>query len=216
MARAARAARVQAMARVTRASVRARVARARVARARVARVRVARAVRAARAARTARAARAARAGRLARAARVARAARARGQQGQGQGLQGQEGGKAECGESSKDREGKGRGGKGEGGKSKGVNGGKGSRAARAAFDHAQADVNNVMVLHCETGASHKHGTGEEVQYEDIESVGRMPVSSHALAICLAVFGDCLAIMVEKPCENLDKDDVGLAEAPLLE
>jgi hypothetical protein len=41
----------------------------------------------------------------------------------------------------------------------------------AAFDQAQANVDNVAVVHCKTNASRKHGTGEEVQYED---VGRRP------------------------------------------
>jgi hypothetical protein len=57
---------------------------------------------------------------------------------------------------------------------------------------------------------------EKRLYKDVESIGRMPVGSHALAICLVVFGGCLAIMVNEPYEHLDKDNVGLAEAPLLE
>jgi hypothetical protein len=44
----------------------------------------------------------------------------------------------------------------------------------------------------------------------------MPVSGHALAICLMVFGGRLAIMVDGPYEDLNKDYVGLAEVPLLE
>ncbi len=32
-----------------------------------------------------------------------------------------------------------------------------------AFDHAQADVDNVAVIHCKTGASRECGAGEEEQ-----------------------------------------------------
>ncbi len=85
-----------------------------------------------------------------------------------------------------------------------------------AFDHAQANVNNVVVVHRKTCASRKRSAGVEAQYKDVRLVSRMPLSSHALAICFTVFIGRLAIMVDKPYEHLDKDNVGLAEVPLLE
>ncbi len=44
----------------------------------------------------------------------------------------------------------------------------------------------------------------------------MPVGSHALPVCIAVLGRCLAIMSDKPLKHVDKDNVWLAETMLLE
>jgi hypothetical protein len=44
----------------------------------------------------------------------------------------------------------------------------------------------------------------------------VPISGHALPVCLAILGHCLTILVDKPEEEVDKDNIRLAKAPLLE
>jgi hypothetical protein len=38
---------------------------------------------------------------------------------------------------------------------------------------------------------------------------------HALPVCLAILGRCLTVLVDKPEEEVDKDNIGLTEALLL-
>jgi hypothetical protein len=44
----------------------------------------------------------------------------------------------------------------------------------------------------------------------------VPIGSHALPVCLAILGCHLTILVDEPEEEVDKDDIRLAKAPLLE
>ncbi len=84
------------------------------------------------------------------------------------------------------------------------------------FVDAEANVNNVAVSHCVVGASPKCRAGEQVEEECVEAVSRMPIGSHLLPVCFAILGHCFAVVVDKPQEHIDKDDIWLAEAPLLE
>jgi hypothetical protein len=81
---------------------------------------------------------------------------------------------------------------------------------------AEANVNNVDVVHLEAHAAGVCSSGEEAEDESIEPIGGVPIGGHALPVCLAVLGCCLTVLVDKPEEEVDKDDVRLAEAPLLE
>ncbi len=59
-------------------------------------------------------------------------------------------------------------------------------------------------------------SGEEAENEGIKSVGEVPIGGHALLVCLAILGCRLTVLVDKPEEEVDKDNDRLAEAPLLE
>jgi hypothetical protein len=84
------------------------------------------------------------------------------------------------------------------------------------FDDAQANVNNVNVVHRIAGAAGKGRASEKAEDEVVKSVGRMPIRSHALAIGFAVLRCCLSVVVDESQEHIDEDEVGLAEALLLE
>jgi hypothetical protein len=84
------------------------------------------------------------------------------------------------------------------------------------LDDAQADVNDVNVVHLETSAAGVGGAGKEAKDEGIEPVGQVPVGGHALAVHFTVLGHYLAILVDKPEEEVYKDNVGLTKATLLE
>ncbi len=86
----------------------------------------------------------------------------------------------------------------------------------AAFDDAQADVNDVDVIHWIAGAAGKGRAGEKAEDEVVESVGRMPIRSHALATGFAVLRRCLSVVVDEPQEHVDEDEVGLSKVLLLE
>jgi hypothetical protein len=44
----------------------------------------------------------------------------------------------------------------------------------------------------------------------------MPICSHPLTIGFTVFGRCFPVVADEPQEHIDEDNVGLAEALLLE
>jgi hypothetical protein len=55
-----------------------------------------------------------------------------------------------------------------------------------------------------------------VEDEGIKPIGGVPIGGHVLPVHLAILGCRLAVMVDKPEEEVNKDDIRLAEAPLLE
>ncbi len=85
----------------------------------------------------------------------------------------------------------------------------------ALLDDAEANVDDVNIVHPEARASGVHGTGEEAEDKGIKPVGGVPIGSHALPVCLAILGCRLTILVDKPEEEVNKDNIGLPEAPLL-
>ncbi len=80
----------------------------------------------------------------------------------------------------------------------------------------QADVDDVNVIHLEACATGIGGAGEEPKDESVEAIGRVPIGSHLLLVGLAILGSRLAVLVDKPEEEIDKNDVRFAEATLLE
>ena len=83
------------------------------------------------------------------------------------------------------------------------------------FDDAQANVNNVNVVHFEACAAGVRSSGEEAEDEGIKPVSRVPIGGHALPVCLAILGRRLTVLVDEPEEEVNEDNIRLAEAPLL-
>ncbi len=80
----------------------------------------------------------------------------------------------------------------------------------------KANVDEVDVFLPVACAAGIRSSREEVEDESIEPVGGVPIGSHALPVCLATLGCRLTLQVDKPEEEVDKDDIRLAKAPLLE
>ncbi len=83
------------------------------------------------------------------------------------------------------------------------------------LDDAEANVDDVDVVHPVARAAGVRSTGEEAEDEGIEPVSGVPIGGHALPVCLAILGRHLTILVDEPEEEVDEDDIGLVEAPLL-
>ncbi len=86
----------------------------------------------------------------------------------------------------------------------------------ALLDDAEANVDNVNVVHPEARASGIRSSGEEVEDEGIEPVCGVPIGGHALPVSLTILGRRLTILVDKPEEEVNKDSIRLAKMPLLE
>jgi hypothetical protein len=86
----------------------------------------------------------------------------------------------------------------------------------ALLDDAEANVNDVDVVYPEARAAGVRSSSEEAEDESIKLVGRLPIGGHALSICLAIFGHRLTVLVDKPEEEVDKDNIRLMKVPLLE
>ncbi len=86
----------------------------------------------------------------------------------------------------------------------------------ALLDDAEANVDDVDVIHHEARAAGVHSSGEEAEDEGIEPVGGVPIGGHALLVCLAILGHRLTVLVDEPEEEVDKDDIRFAKVPLLE
>jgi hypothetical protein len=82
------------------------------------------------------------------------------------------------------------------------------------LDYAEANVNDVMVSHCEAVASCKRHAGEEAKDECVQTVGGMPVGHHALMVCFAIFCRSLSVVVDKPHKHINKNYGWFAKAPL--
>ncbi len=84
------------------------------------------------------------------------------------------------------------------------------------LDDAEANVNNVNVIHPEARAAGIRSSGEEAEDEGIEPVGGVPISGHALPVCLAILGHHLTVLVDEPEEEVNKDNIRFAKTLLLE
>ncbi len=80
----------------------------------------------------------------------------------------------------------------------------------ASLDDAEAIVDDVDVVHPEARAAGVRSSGEEAEDEGIESIGRVPIDGHALPVGLAILGQCLTILVDKPEEEVGKDNIALS------
>ncbi len=90
------------------------------------------------------------------------------------------------------------------------------RVQPASLDDADPDVDNVAIndrVPCGVGVCR---ACEEAEGEGIKTVAGMPVGGHPLAICVAIFCRRHTLVLCKPLKHGDKDNVWLAEAPLLE
>ncbi len=90
------------------------------------------------------------------------------------------------------------------------------RVQPASLDDADPDVDDVRIndrIPCGVGVRRAR---EEAEGEGVKTVAGMPVGGHPLAIRIAIFRRRRTIVVREPLEKVDKDDVWLAEAPLLE
>jgi hypothetical protein len=83
------------------------------------------------------------------------------------------------------------------------------------LDNAEANVDDVDVVHLESCAAGARSSNEEVEDEGIKPVGGVPISGHALPVCRAILGSCLTVLIDEPEEEVDEDDIGFAEVPLL-
>jgi hypothetical protein len=86
----------------------------------------------------------------------------------------------------------------------------------ALLDDAEANVDDVDIIHLAAGTAGVGGAGEKAKDEGIKPVSGVPVGGHALAVCLAVLGCCFAILFHESEEEVHKNNVWLAEAALLE
>jgi hypothetical protein len=86
----------------------------------------------------------------------------------------------------------------------------------ALLDNAEANVNDVDVIHVESCVAGVRSSGEEVEDEGIQPIGGVPIGGRVLPVCLAILGCCLTVLVDEPEEEVDEDDIRLAEALLLE
>jgi hypothetical protein len=84
------------------------------------------------------------------------------------------------------------------------------------LDDAEANVNDVDIVHPEACVAGVRSSGEEAEDKGIKSIGGVPIGSHALLVCLAILSHCLTVLVDKPEEEVDKDNIRLLKVPLLE
>jgi hypothetical protein len=90
------------------------------------------------------------------------------------------------------------------------------RLQPASLDDADPDVNNVAIndrIPCGVGV---RCAREEAEGEGVKTVAGMPVGGHPLAICVPIFRRRRTVVLREPLEHVNKDNVWLAEAPLLE
>ncbi len=84
------------------------------------------------------------------------------------------------------------------------------------LDDDEANVDDVEVVHPVAHTAGIHSPSEEAEDEGINPFGGVPIGNHVLQVCLAIFGCCLTVLVDKPEEEVDKDSIRLAKVPLLE
>ncbi len=85
----------------------------------------------------------------------------------------------------------------------------------ALLDDVEANVDNVNVIHPEACTAGVRSFGEEAEDEGIEPVRGVTIGSHALLIRLQILGCRLTVLVDKPEEEVNKDNIKLAKVPLL-
>jgi hypothetical protein len=86
----------------------------------------------------------------------------------------------------------------------------------ALLDDAEANVYYVDIVHLEAHAADVRISSEEAEDEGIKPVGGVPIGGHVLPVCLTILGHSLTVLVDKPEEEVDKDNIRLVEVPLLE
>ena len=72
----------------------------------------------------------------------------------------------------------------------------------AAFDYAQADVDDVAIVHRVACRACVGCSDEEVRREGLESVGGMPVGGHLLPILFTIFSRCFVVLRDEPIEHV--------------
>ena len=72
----------------------------------------------------------------------------------------------------------------------------------ASLDDAQADVDDVAIVHRVAGRARVGSTDEEASCEGLEAVGGMPVCGHSLSILFAIFCCCFTIFHDEPIEHV--------------
>ncbi len=86
----------------------------------------------------------------------------------------------------------------------------------ASLDNAEANVDDVNVVHLEARTAGVRSSGEEAENKGIKPISRVPIDGHVLPVCLAILGRGLTVLVDGPEEKVDKDDIRLMEALLSE
>ena len=77
------------------------------------------------------------------------------------------------------------------------------------FDDAKANVNDIVNLHWVACCALVGCADEEARREGLKTVRGMPVGGHSLPILFAIFGRCLAVLLDEPVEHVQKDCVWL-------
>jgi hypothetical protein len=70
------------------------------------------------------------------------------------------------------------------------------------FDDAQANVNDVTIIHWVACRACVGCTNVEARCKGLEAVGGMPVGSHPLPIIFAIFGRRFAVLHDEPVEHV--------------
>jgi hypothetical protein len=68
----------------------------------------------------------------------------------------------------------------------------------SSLDDAQADVDDVAIVHWVAGRTRVGSTDEEASCEGLKAVGGMPVGGHSLSILFAIFCYCFAVLHDEP------------------
>jgi hypothetical protein len=85
-----------------------------------------------------------------------------------------------------------------------------------ALDDAQANVDDVAVVHRVVCSTCIRSAYEEAHCKGLETFGGMPGGSYSLPICLAMFGCCSPVLCVEPVKHVEKDSVWLFHADWLE
>ncbi len=86
------------------------------------------------------------------------------------------------------------------------------RVHPASLDDAQADVDDVAIVHRVAGRARVGSADKEASCEGLETVEGMPVGSHSLSIIFAIFSHCFTIFFNEPVEHVEEDGVWLLHA----
>ena len=70
------------------------------------------------------------------------------------------------------------------------------------FDDAQADVNDIAIVHWVACRARVGCADEEARHKGLEAIGGMPVGSHSLWILFAIFVLCFAVLCDEPVEHV--------------
>jgi len=70
------------------------------------------------------------------------------------------------------------------------------------FDDAQANFDDVTIVHQVACRACVGCADEEARCKGFESVSRMPVGGHSLAIFFTIFGRCFAVLRDEPIEHV--------------